>query len=81
MKGYCTNIEEEVLSNSEVIKCYHDLWHVEQAFRMSKSDLASRPVFHRRQDAVKAHVLLCFLALMLAKYLELVTDICIRRID
>jgi transposase len=80
IKGYCTNIEGDVLSNSEVIKCYHDLWHVEQAFRMSKSDLASRPVFHHKQDAVKAHVLLCFLALMLAKYLELVTGLSIRRI-
>lgn len=80
IKGYCTNITEDVLSNSDVIKCYHELWHVEQAFRMSKSDLASRPVFHHKEDAVKAHVLVCFVALMLAKYLEIVSGLSIRRI-
>lgn len=80
IKGYCTNITEDVLSNSEVIKCYHELWHVEQAFRMSKNDLASRPIFHHKEDAIKAHVLVCFVALMLAKYLELVSGLSIRTI-
>lgn len=80
IKGYCTNITEGVLSNTDVIKCYHELWHVEQAFRMSKDDLASRPIFHRKEDAIKAHVLVCFVALMLAKYLEMVSGLSIRRI-
>ena len=31
----------------EVISSYHDLWHVEQSFRMSKTDLRARPMFHR----------------------------------
>ena len=38
MKGYLTNILETVLSNKDIITRYHDLWHVEQAFRMAKSD-------------------------------------------
>jgi transposase len=80
IKGYCTNINEDVLSNSDVIKYYHELWHVEQAFRMSKSDLASRPIFHHKEDAIRAHVLVCFMALMLAKYLEIVSGLSIRRI-
>lgn len=80
IKGYCTNITEDEFSNSDVIKCYHELWHVEQAFRMSKSDLASRPIFHYKKDTIKAHVLVCFVALMLAKYLEIVSGLSIRRI-
>lgn len=80
IKGYCTNITEDVLSNSDVIKYYHELWRVEQAFRMSKNDLASRPIFHHKQEAIKAHVLICFVALMLSKYLEIVSGLSIRKI-
>ena len=36
---------------AEVIAKYHDLWHVEQSFRMSKTDLRARPMFHRTRDA------------------------------
>lgn len=80
IKGYCTNIPEEELANTDVIKCYHQLWHVEQAFRISKSDLAGRPIFHHKEDAIKAHVLVCFVALMLSKYLEIVSGLSIRKI-
>jgi len=41
---------------AEVISCYHDLWHVEQSFRISKTDLAARPMFHRTRDAIEAHL-------------------------
>src|SRR5207302_669319 len=57
IKGYCTNIPEDVLSNDQIITYYRDLWHVEQAFRMSKTDLKTRPIFHYTHDAIKAHVL------------------------
>src|SRR3989338_11585716 len=63
IKGYCTNIPENILSNDQIVNYYRDLWHVEQAFRMSKTDLRTRPVFHFTHDAIKAHVLLCFMAL------------------
>ena len=63
IKGYCTNIPESILSNNQVIEYYHGLWHVEQAFRMSKTDLKTRPIFHYVHDAIRAHVLLCFMAL------------------
>ena len=66
-----TNIPEEDMSNAEVITYYKDLWHVEQAFRMSKSDLKTRPICHHTQEAIKAHVLVCFMALMMGKYLEI----------
>lgn len=71
IKGYVTNIPEEEMSNAEIVAYYRDLWHVEQAFRMSKSDLRARPIYHHTQEAIRAHVLICFMALMMGKYLEI----------
>jgi transposase len=80
IKGYCTNLPEEQLSNQEVIDRYHQLWHIEQTFRMSKFDLQARPIFHQKQEAIKAHVLICFAALIAEKYLELTTKLSLREI-
>ena len=43
LKGYVTNIPASLMPAGQVITSYHDLWHVEQSFRMSKTDLAARP--------------------------------------
>jgi hypothetical protein len=52
-----TNIPVSVMPPAEVISCYHDLWHVEQSFRMSKTDLAARPMSCRgRHDTGYADV-------------------------
>lgn len=80
MKGYYTNILKNILSDKDIITRYHDLWHIEQSFRIVKSDLATRPVFHRKSDAVRAHVLICFTALMLAKFLEIKTKFSLKQI-
>ncbi len=80
IKGYCTNISESILSNYQVIEYYNGLWHVEQAFRMSKTDLKTRPIFHYEHDAIKAHVLLCFMGLMMGKFLEIKTGLSLRKI-
>ena len=80
VKGYITNITPETLTNDEIISYYQELWHVEQAFRMSKTDLKTRPIFHFSQDAIKAHVLLCFMALMIGKFLEIKTGLSLRRV-
>jgi hypothetical protein len=80
VKGYCTDIAEKDLSNEKVISHYHHLWRIEQSFRMSKSDLETRPIFHRKEDAIRSHVLICFVALILEKYLELTTKLSLRDI-
>jgi transposase len=80
IKGYVTNIPKEVLSNEQIIAHYHELWHVEQGFRMSKTDLKTRPIFHHAHQAIKAHLLLCFMALMMGKFLEIKTGISLRKI-
>lgn len=79
IKGYCTNIPEHVLSNEQIISHYHNLWRIEQAFRMSKSDLRTRPIFHYTHDAIRAHVLICFMALMIGKFIEIKSSTSIRR--
>jgi transposase len=56
LKGYLTNLDATVMAAAEVIGKYHDLWHVERSFRMSKSDLRARPMFHRTRDAIEAHL-------------------------
>ena len=73
IKGYCTNIPTNVLSNEHIVDYYHALWRVEQTFRMSKSDLKARPIFHYTHDAIRAHLLICFMALMIGKYIEIKT--------
>lgn len=80
VKGYVTNIAPEQLSNAQIILYYQELWHVEQAFRMSKTDLKTRPIFHFSHDAIRAHVLLCFVALMIGKFLEIKTGLSLRKI-
>jgi len=80
IKGYVTNIPPETLSNKQVISYYQELWHVEQAFRISKTDLKTRPIFHYTHDAIKAHVLLCFMGLMMGKFLEIKTSLSLKRI-
>ena len=80
IKGYVTNIAQNELGDQDIVTYYHDLWRIEQAFRMSKSDLQSRPIFHRTEQAIRSHVLICFMALMMAKYLEIKTGTSIRQI-
>src|SRR5699024_12282572 len=55
---------------SEVISSYHDLWNVETSFRMSKSDLAARPMFHRVRDSIEAHLTIVFTALAVAREMQ-----------
>lgn len=67
LRGYFTNTQLPV---NMVIEHYHQLWQVERAFRMSKSDLRERPVYHSKPDRIKAHLLLCFVSLLVMKEAE-----------
>ncbi|WP_418328362.1 transposase [Rhodococcus oxybenzonivorans] len=80
LKGYVTNIPNALMTPGEVIDKYHDLWHVEQSFRMSKTDLRARPMFHHTRDAIEAHLTIVFTALAIARYLQTETGVSIRRI-
>ena len=63
----CTNLEDDV---QDIIKINHKRWEIEESFRIMKSEFNARPVFHSNEDAIKAHFLICFLALTIYRYLE-----------
>lgn len=80
LKGYVTNIEANVMGAGEVIGSYHELWRVEQSFRMSKTDLRARPMFARTRDAIEAHLTIVFTALALSREVQDRTGLSIRRL-
>ena len=80
IKGYYTNLDTDKISVSLIIQRYHDLWHIEKSFRISKSDLSARPIFHRKEEAIKSHILIVFAALCIAKSIELQTGYSIKKV-
>jgi transposase len=78
LKGHVTNIPVELMPAAEVISSYHDLWHVEASFRMSKTDLRARPMFVRTKDAIEAHLTIVFTALAVAREAQNCTSLAIR---
>ena len=80
LKGYVTNLPATVMDGAAVIDAYHDLWRVEQSFRMTKSDLRARPVFHHDREAIEAHLTVVFAALAVARHLQDVTGVTIRKL-
>ena len=80
LKGYVTNIPAHLMDAGEVVSSYHELWHVEASFRMSKHDLRARPVFHHQCDAIEAHLTVVMAALAVARHLQDTTGISIKRI-
>jgi len=70
LKGYVTNLRPEIMDGAAVIAAYHDLWKVEASFRMTKSDLRARPVFHHTRDAIEAHLTIVLAALAVSRDLQ-----------
>lgn len=79
-KGYVTKIPALIMPAVEVIGNDHDLWHVEQPFRMSKTDLRARPIFHRSRDAIEAHLTVVFAALAMARFMQDVARASLKKI-
>lgn len=67
LKGYLTNTD---MDPSKIYAAYHNLWHVERAFRIAKSKLEIRPIFHFTRRRIEAHICICFVALKVYKELE-----------
>ena len=79
IKGYYTNLEEQIADNKIIIERYHELHRIEQAFRVSKSDLETRPIFHFKDQPIKLHILICFMALAISKHIEIKAGVSIRK--
>ncbi len=78
LKGYITNATK--LTDLEIVDKYSSLWHVEQSFRMSKSDLKARPIFHTLKESIEAHLLIVFTALVISRYTEVIAKTSIQNI-
>ena len=79
IKGYYTNLEASEASNDTIIARYHELYKIEQNFRISKNDLQTRPIFHYKEQPIKLHILICFIALVISKHIELKARVSIRK--
>ena len=79
IKGYYTNLKENIADDKTIIERYHELYKIEQAFRISKSDLQTRPIFHYKEEPIQLHLLICFMALAVSKHIELQTDVSVRK--
>lgn len=67
LKGYVTNT---TLTKKQIVNHYSNLWHIEKAFRMSKTDLRIRPIYHRLKHRIEAHICISFTAYSIYKELE-----------
>jgi transposase len=67
LKGYLTNAK---LSKDEIIENYGHLWQIEKAFRISKTDLKIRPIYHRLERRIETHICISFVAYKVYKELE-----------
>src|SRR5579859_2918259 len=74
LKGYVTNLaacpDGTPVTADFVIGSYHELWSIEKSFRMSKSDLRARPIYHRKRDSIEAHLTIVFAALAVTRFIE-----------
>ena len=77
-KAYITNIDNP--TPEFVIGAYHQLWHIEKSFRMSKHDLRARPIYARKRDSIEAHLNVVFAALAITRLVEDRTGWSIKRI-
>jgi len=85
IKGYVTSLASPAqdhidgVSALDIITAYHQLFQVEKSFRMSKSDLKARPIFHHQLDSIRAHLTIVFAALAIARVIEAKTHLSIKR--
>lgn len=67
LKGYLTNTD---MKPKEVIAAYGNLWQIEKAFRINKTDIRIRPVYHRIPKRIQTHICICFVSYAVFKELE-----------
>lgn len=72
LDGYYAIVTSEYKETDDrIIDIYRGLWRIEESFRVTKSDLEARPVFVSREEHIHAHFLTCFIALTIARIIEL----------
>lgn len=72
LAGYNMIITSETrMTASEIYAAYHNLWRIEESFRVMKSQLDARPVYLQKRDTITGHFLICYLAVLLARLLQI----------
>ena len=83
LKGYVTNLracpDGTPVTAEFVIGAYHQLFQIEKSFRMAKSDLQARPIYHRKRDSIEAHLTIVFAAMAVSRWIENTTGWSIRK--
>ena len=70
--GYYAIVTSEMdKTDDEIIEIYRGLWRIEETFKVTKSELKSRPIYLSRKDHIEAHFLTCYIALVLGRVLQL----------
>ena len=70
LHGVMTNIMDKKMNAEEILSHYHGLWQVEDSFRIEKHDIRVRPVFHWTAKRIKAHIVICFMAFAMIRFLQ-----------
>lgn len=70
---YCIIASEQEMDDHEIIEAYRGLWRIEDSFRVLESDFDARPVYVSREDHIRAHFLVCYIALLVMRLMQLDT--------
>ena len=72
LAGFNMIVTSEIhMSASEIYTAYHNLWRIEESFRIMKSQLAARPVYMQKEETIIGHFLICYLTVLLTKLLQI----------
>ena len=73
LAGYNLLVTSELkMSDQEVFNAYHNLWRIEESFRLMKSQLDARPVYLQKKETIIGHFLICYLAVLLTRLLQFI---------
>ena len=71
LAGYNLLVTSEIeMSDSEIYTTYHNLWRIEETFRIMKSNLDARPVFVQKRETIQGHFLICYLSILLERIMQ-----------
>jgi len=69
--GYNLLVTSEIeMTDQDIYNTYHNLWRIEESFKVMKSDLDAQPVFLQKEDTIKGHFLICYLTVLLERILQ-----------
>ena len=71
LAGYNMLVTSELkMSDQEIYAAYHNLWRIEESFRIMKSELDARPVYLQKEETITGHFLICYLTVLLTRLLQ-----------